>query len=435
MSEQQAAVVPALTGTILDYSGHAEEARTGADPNAKPYKEGRPAQHERGVQWVGPWESASDGFASHTRTSARALANAGMPVQLRGISPRQDVDEAVSGPISDLLTASIGKYEVRVVQIVPSLDAVAKWVTHPRLTATEAAGRNAATVLYTVWERESLDRDLVALMSRAGALWTACRRSARALIEAGAPESKVSVVPLPYLQDDPLLRLAERPFRGGPPRFLHIGKWEPRKAQDRLLHGFLRAFRPGQAELILKTSKSAPDFDGYPRNANAAVESALADPRVVAKGWTEQNVSPSVRMIREQLTDAQIVALHSWADVYCTVSRGEGFDMPAFASALAGNRLIYTPCGGPEDFANEHDVLVQNCGSEPCDPWYEWEEGSTWTSVRVEDVANALAAAAAMPRQRLARDLSAFSATVVGKRMRALLESQAYAFGVKLVQQ
>lgn len=433
MPETSTSAAPQLTGTILDYAGHSEEARSASDPNAKPWKEGRPAEHAQGVQWIGPWEQAGDGFAAHTRASARAFSQSGLPVQLRGISPRQDVDDEVVDTVRDLLTTSIAKYEVRVVQIVPSIEAVARWLTHPRLTAEEAAGRNAATILYTVWERETLDRDLVRLMSRAGQLWTACSRNARALVAAGAPEQKVHVVPLPYSPDDPTLRLAGRPRKPGPLRFLHIGKWEPRKAQDKLLHGFMLAFRPGEAEFIIKTSKTSPEFGGYPKNPVLAVEAALSDPRVAANGWTDKNISPSIRMIRDRISEKQIVALHSWADVYCTASHGEGFDMPAFASALAGNRLIFTPCGGPEDFSNESDIMVENCGSEPCDPWYEWEDGSTWTSVHVEDVASAMKKAQTLGRARVARDLRArYSEVEVGRQMRALVERQADSFGVKI---
>jgi len=421
-----------LTGTILDYAGHSEEARSAADPNAKPYKEGRAAEHARGVQWIGPWESPDDGFAGHTRASVRALSAAGLQVQLRGLSPRQDVEEQVVDSVRDLLTKSIAKYEVRVVQIVPNLDVVSRWVLHPRLDAQEAAGRNAATILYTVWERENMDRNLVALMSLAGQLWTACSRSAKALVAAGAPADKVHVVPMPYTATDPFAAMAPRRRPGGPLRFLHIGKWEPRKGQDQLIHAFMLAFRPGEAEFIIKTSKQAPEFVGYAKNPTAAVQAALRDPRVAANGWTDATVSPSIRMIRDRLSDTQIVALHSWADVYCTASHGEGFDMPAFASALARNRLVYTPCGGPEDFCNDADVLVQNCGSESCHPWYEWEENSTWTSVATDDVAEALREAARRGRGPVTRSLSSgFSAIGVGRKMRQLIEQQAQTFGVR----
>lgn len=432
MADQTGATLPAppkLTGTILDYAGHSEESRASLDPNAKPYKEGRPAQHERGVQWIGPWEQPYDGFATHTRRSVRALALQGVPVQLRDVSPKASPNEVTMAEMYDLLNTSIANYEMRVVQVVPDHRVLARWVYHKGLSEDDSAARNNATVLYTVWERENLDRDVVATMSRAGQLWVACRRNARALIDAGAPDSKVKVIPVPYFPDDPHLALQNRPRLPGVHRFLHIGKWESRKAQDVLLHGFMLEFVPGEAELIIKTSKYGPTQARYPGDPAAAIARALEDPRVVERGWTQANVSPSIRMVRESLTDKQMVALHAWSDTYCTVSHGEGFDMPAFNAALAGRRLVYTRSGGPEDFTNEHDVQVEFTGMEPVDPWYEWEKDAVWTNVNVEQVAAALRSANDRGYVRIERDLSSFSIAEVGLRTADLLREQAQTFG------
>jgi hypothetical protein len=424
--------VPAaeLTGSILDYAGDAEWVRQQADPKAKGYKDGRPADFERGVQWIGPWEDQADGFNEHTRRSVHAFASSGIPVQLRGLNPRLDVEEEALDLVRDVAGTSIAKYEVRVVQCVPGVGVIAKWVTHQHLDAEAAAGRNAATILYTVWERENIDPGIVRKMSLAGGLWVGCKRSAKALVAAGADPRRVAVVPVPHWPDDPMLALSKRKRVAGAPRFLHIGKWEPRKTQDKILHGFMRAFRPGEAELIVKTSKSNPRFTTYPNGPVEAVSVALGDEAVRANGWTETNISPSIRMIRERLTDKQMVGLHGWADIYVSVAHGEGFDMPAYDSALAGNRIVYTPSGGPEDYTGEHDVMVEGCGIEPVDPFYDWEESATWASVTLDGVVSALKKAANLPLACIERDMSAFSAAEVGKRMAELVEAQAATFGV-----
>lgn len=432
--QTQVPAAPALTGTILDYSGHSEEARASADPNAKPYKEGRPAEHEVGVQWIGPWEQRYDGFAKHTRLSARAVASAGVPVHLRGLDPKESNDEVSQEEVYDLLTASIRNYEIRVVQIVPDVQAVGRWVFHKGLNEDDSAARNRATIMYTVWERENIDPSIVAMMSRAGQLWVACERNARALVASGANAESVHVVPVPFLPSDPAVALQTRARFPGVHRFLHIGKWEPRKAQDKLLHGFMLAFSPGEAELIIKTSKFAPAFSGYPADPANAIEHALYDEGVKARGWTKANVSPSIRMVRDSLTDSQIVSLHNWADTYCTVSHGEGFDMPAFTAALAGRRLVYTQSGGPEDFVCNDDILVEPTGSEPVDPWYDWEPSATWTAVDVNNIADALRRAVGTGTNRVKRDLSRFTLESVGRQMRDLLEKQANTFGRSVVE-
>jgi hypothetical protein len=140
-------------------------------------------------------------------------------------------------------------------------------------------------------------------------------------------------------------------------------------------------------------------------------------------------------MIRERLTEKQMVGLHRWADVYVSASHGEGFDMPAFDSVLAGNRLVYTASGGPEDFASPDDFLVPWAGHEPTHAWYDWEDDAQWTKVPVEFLCDTLEAAADAVRTNAPhakRDVSMWSSEVVGKRMRDAMSEQVKGFGLRL---
>ena len=421
-----------MTGTLLDFMVDADWDTPGTDPEASSGKLGVPADHARGIQYVAPWETAADGFSEHSRRSVRALANTGAVVQLRGLRHEPEIEDEVQARMYDLLTTSVTKCVVRVIQVVPIDGQLGKWVTHPKLSAQALAGRNRATAFYTVWEREGVSPKIVKLLSRAGQVWVGCERSRKMLVEAGVPERKLHRVPMPFAPDDPHLKLVGRTRQPGAPRLLHVGKWEPRKGQQNIIGAFMLAFRPGDAELMLKTSKYAPKFAGYPKGPGEACALWLDDERVRRNGWTAENVHPSIRMIRERLTEAQMVALHGWSDIYVTLSHGEGFDMPAFDAKLAGNRMVYTESGGPEDFAGSGDVLVPTAGSVPCHPFYQWEGNARGTGYWLEDAAEALREATVGLNTREFKhdfDVDAFSEKHVGREMLANLNELAESFG------
>jgi len=433
-----------MSGSILDYQmgGPSSDVDdfpgedTNLSPEAKACKPGVPAEHPLGVEYLAPWRQPGDGFAEHSRRCARALAMAGAPVHLKGTSASFDApDEEIELQVRDLLQASIARYSVRVVQIVPTSSALRGFLTHSRMPSQLTAARNAATALYTVWERDGIGDASKTLMPLAGQLWVANNANGAMLARAGLDVSGMRVIPVPYLPADAHLALHGRPARSGPVRFYHIGKWEDRKAQDKIIGAFMMAFRPGQAELLIKTSAGSPDFGPtFPNTPFDAAALWMKDARVSANGWTTDNLSPSIRMIRAQLSSEKLLALHEMCDVYVTLSRGEGFDMPAFDAKLSGNRMIYTPSGGPQDFASEDDILVPYTGNVPANPWYQWGPEATWGDFEVRVASEAFARAASDGKRVHDRrvDLSRFAAQAVGERMLEGLQELAIKLGGKV---
>lgn len=424
MSSSESTSQKALTGTILDFlsAGDFSDSGIGVDANGV-VNRGEPAKHQEVVQHIAPWSEKYDGIAEHSRRTARALADAGEPVQLINQSFVQDVDDEVLAKVRDLVELDAGSARLRLIQGVPSETFLAKYVTHRFLNAEGLAARNSCTVFYTVTEYEGVSPVMAGLLNRARQVWTASRRSSRMLVASGVDPEKLRVVPMPFFRDDPLLALQGRERAPGPPRFLHIGKWEPRKAQHEMLGAFMLAFRPNEAQFCIKTSKFAPKFKNYPSDVGASVRHWLEDERVKKNGWSAATVQPSIRMITDQVSDEKIRMLHGWSDVYLSLAHGEGFDMPAFDAKLAGNRLVYTASGGPEDFCRADDIPAMFEGTEDADPWYEWGPQAKWTIVRPEACVPALQEAARrVGTPTTPVDASKFSAESVGKLMRECLD-------------
>jgi len=297
-------------------------------------------------------------------------------------------------------------------------------MTHRFLAAEIIEKLNRFRVISTVFERLALPVGVVQALDHAAQIWTACKANADSLIASGIHPSKVRIAPVPFFNDDPLLGLRGRPRKPGPPRFYHIGKWEPRKSQDRIILAFLRAFKPVQAQLIVRSSPLRTPIVGYPQGPLEAVAAALEDADVKKNGWTVATVKQAVEIITEPLSDAAIVQLHAFGDVYVTLSKGEGFDMPAFDAKLAGNMMIYTSSGGPQDFADEHDYSIKPSGLLPCHSFYGWEEDAKYLDFLVEDAvvamcqtAREVVAGAKRERAGEREFLYRFSAKHVGQKM------------------
>jgi len=400
------------------------------DLDGPPFKPGRAADHQVGVGYYAPWEEPFDGFAEHSRRCARALSETGVPVQLRSIDPGGQLAlgekySEVARRMEPLLVNSVTQYAVQVYQLVAHAAGIQSIVTHGQRDPEAVRTINRLTALYTVWERQRVSEKIATPLNMAGQVWVACRDNAEMLIRCGVAEDKLRVVPLPFFPDDPLLQLDGRKRSRGVPRFYHIGKWEPRKEQHRILGAFLRAFKPGEARFWLKTSAYAPPMKGYPQSPDDSVHEWVTDPAVRENGWSIERVNKHVRIIREALSAERLRELHRIGDVYVTLSRGEGWDMPAFDAKLAGNLMVYTESGGPQDFAGDGDEAVVPIGTVPAHPMYGWEKEATYLDYYIDDAVDALQAAALSVRRgqrRRGMELGRFSAAAVGKLMRDNLE-------------
>jgi hypothetical protein len=82
--------------------------------------------------------------------------------------------------------------------------------------------------------------------------------------------------------------------------------------------------------------------------------------------------------------------------------------------------MVYTPSGGPQDYASPRDICVARTGAVPTDPFYGW--GSTYLDYDMEQAAAALRMAhdhvMRPPREpESAQHLSAFQSRRVGAAM------------------
>lgn len=317
-----------------------------------------------------PWKNPAHGWPQSSRAYARALDMVGVKVQLLDWNeprpPCEDVCRVipermrVPDPLwlhwdAKLFSCPLGSREAhrgyRTFEMF-------RETPRPRL-------------FYTMFERRSVEADLVEELNLLDAMFVPCTANLEVLDRCGCRTA--SYVPYPYFDDDPLLSLP--PPRKQPRTFLWIGRWEPRKAPHNLIEAFHRAFKRGEAELILKLGPSPWTRSDYPSPENILRELKRDD----------------VLVIRDTLSADAMIDLHAHADVYVSASRGEGIELGMYSAKLAGRRVVTTDCGGPRDFLGEHDVLVPSTG-DVLAPEYDWlwGPGAKYADYDVDELVAAL---------------------------------------------
>lgn len=373
------------------------------------------------IAWYGLWSSATDGFAMTNRRYARALSDAGCDVRLGDFQGFAQVEE----------DEAIAEVEDLVYRDMKDVDAaVYSWcwagptrMLHFLADLLMRAGP-PIRIFYSMLERDRIDPMVASVANGFSQTWVPCRQSVRALLFSGMHPDRVKLVPHPILPDEPWWALAGRTREPGVPRGLWFGRWEPRKAPERLLRLWMTAFTPDEATLYIKTNKAPSTFVRFPSTPEEAVKLALARPEVQAKGWTAQNWHVGIKVLRGRFPVEQIISLQRHADFYCSAAYGEGVDLPRLQAAMAGTRCVGTHSGGPDDFIGSRDLIVPSAGSRVCSLAYGWEPLSRWPEYQDDAFVAALLRAAADVRSGSAdagfvrsTNLAPFAPAAVGRVM------------------
>ncbi|HEX9642304.1 MAG TPA: glycosyltransferase [Candidatus Krumholzibacteria bacterium] len=419
--------------SLTDLPGYGIEPK----PDEAYVAEGQQAAHEWGVQYQGSFEGEADGTARAVRLHARALHAAGIPVFLQSFTGRfrgadgnihsaEATAARVKAEVADLVHASIRSLRVRIKHaVIPHSDFLRSWVI-PRSVMLERDPRAAqalmqalykTTIIYSVWERTTIDPNIAGILRRVAECWVPSEHNAALLREHGI--ERVTVVPHPWEPDSPLARAIERkPL--AEKRFYAIGIWQPRKGFHELLGAFLTAFQPGdRVHLTIKYQEYR--WPGYP-GPEESIAHWLADPSVRTNGWREDNLKPHLGLYGKHWPEDKIHALHFASNIYVSSSHGEAYGLPAFDAKLCGNRLIHIPWGGSADFSDAFDVALPYA-LEAVPASYRWEPGARWASLDFGALVTALRFVAVPPVYERNPRVEACRFDHVGRSMRERVEA------------
>jgi glycosyltransferase involved in cell wall biosynthesis len=330
------------------------------------------------------WHNFSDGWSIASRNYARAMKHAGLGVQLHSWMG------AIEEPSPEVLAEVAGMLEPLERDL---------YLFSCTLSSAERSAYSVEKILallrprafYTMFERCHIEPALAQSLNACDGVMVPCSANQEALARAGC--TNVTYIPYPYFPDDPHLALP--PPRATPKVFYWIGRWEPRKAPHNLIKAFLRAFRPGEAELHLKLGPVP-----WPKYAEPeeAIAEALSEPYIAARWTSLREVQEGVRVLRGRWPASEVLKLHELGDVYCSASRGEGIDLPAMAAKISGRRVVTIDSGGPRDFLTETDILVPKTGEVPAEARYRWGPSATFVDYDLDALVAAMQTARADTR-------------------------------------
>lgn len=333
-----------------------------------------------------PWTHPAEGWAIASRAYARAMHLGGIDVALKDWSRPHvmltgSLDPEVREEVAELLKDERNSQNSLHIFSSNLQSAAYMGVLDVMLNNPEPQA------YYCVFERRSIEPELAEKLNRLDGVWVQCHMNERVLHQDGV--KNVTLIRYPFFDDDPHLQL-EKPTRE-PRRFYYIGRFEPRKAPDNVIRAFMRAFKPGESELTIKTSP-LPFAETYPSPHHIILE------ELGKNGWTADNVGESIQIVEGRLSKQAMLELHADHDVYVTASRGEGLELPVWAAKLAGRRIVTTASGGPEDFLDpEVDILVPATGLIPADKAYQWGPDATYIDYDLDEVIAAMQRARSEP--------------------------------------
>jgi glycosyltransferase involved in cell wall biosynthesis len=407
------------------------------------------AAHPYGVLYQGEFETPTDGTARAVRMHARALADTGLPVLLRSFSNvvvsehgaieptfTVGIPAEVRAEVGHLLNADIAAFQPVIKHVVIRSSEHLRQLLMPKgaipLEANDVEhqiamrdGIYANTIVYSVWERDTIDPGIAASLARVKQCWVPCEQNRQLLVGAGVPTERVHVVPHPYEPSDIERLCNRRPARlhKGWKRFYSIGRWEPRKGFKELMAAFVMAFTPDdKVSLTIKYSGNGL-WDEYPTPEAALCDAIIDAPQPCA--WSIEALRARVTIIGGRVDASQITRLHFENNIYVSASHGEAHNFGAFDAKRAGNAMVYVPWGGVADFAQDSDIAVP-FEMQLVPKSYRWEHGARWAGYATSALSEGLVRARLPDSfETPASYQNRFSLEAVGRQMRLLVDAAA----------
>jgi glycosyltransferase involved in cell wall biosynthesis len=196
---------------------------------------------------------------------------------------------------------------------------------------------NKINVGYTMWETNKYPRPWVHhINNTCNVFFAGCNSLVKSAQNGGV---KCPIIPMnatidinEWLPTGDKLNVNEIPETDV--KFLFIGNFIPRKNLEQLLLGFAAAFEGvTDASLIIKTWSNLNNAQGKKHISDAI--------RHLLNKATGLDTKPKVAVISDVMEEFQIMSLIRSCDVYTSVSKGEGFDLPVM-QAMAMEKMIVT---------------------------------------------------------------------------------------------
>ncbi len=202
-------------------------------------------------------------------------------------------------------------------------------------------------ILYTVWESTRLPDDWLSEMQTLPSIWTVSKWGRQIMIDNGLNADKIDVIPegvdSTVFNPDiaPMQELSK--FNGF--KFLHVGKYEERKATELLLKTFDKRFHD-QDNVYLVLLSHNQFVEGFDINRTVDQLNLRARDKILC-------VSPL-------MSNQHVASLMNSCDAAVFPGRAEGWGLPIIESLACGLPTIITNYSGPTEYIREDNSYLLN---------------------------------------------------------------------------
>lgn len=291
---------------------------------------------------IGPFKDMS-GYATLARNYMRALFLVDDHKDWALANTRYDSGSL--SPISDELKSAMHN------QISDEIETVVQIITPNEMRA--APGKRNIGIC--CWETDRIPPHWAIQLNSFDEIIVPCRHNAEVLKKSGV-SVPIHVIHAPFFKEDYILDgVTPYEIPGIDPSattiYYNISQWSHKKGIDAVIRSYFLAFQNDESVLlVLKGYVGMHNQQGDAMKVAGAVEeikSAMRLPKY-----------PRIYITDTIMTEDGIKKLHKMGDCYVSMTRGEGWGIPAFESLMYGNELITPRHTAMKDWADADNSYI-----------------------------------------------------------------------------
>lgn len=333
----------------------------------------------KGIYYIGQY--GTSGYASAARGYLYHYFTLGIPIKWDPLyfdNSKMEDDDPYNIIVKSFINKPLPIYDVVIMHSTPDL-----W---PKFRAEKANIMKGKIVIgYCTWETDKLPEDWVRCINNTvNEVWVPSTYNKKCF-EASGVERVIRVVPHVFLNNTPPPRERFRlvDIENGDKlanndvyTFYSIGELNARKGMDDVIKAFCESFtKKDKVRLILKVH-----YKDY------SAENRLKCEEMLTELLSAYEDYPSVICLTENMTNRDIIALHSLGDCYISLTKSEGFGLTIFDAFNYRKKIIATGYSGHVDFLGTNYPGLVNYKLGPVEGMESQYYGSnqTWAYPDVE---------------------------------------------------
>ena len=297
----------------------------------------------KGIYYIGQY--GTSGYASAARGYLYHYFTLGIPITWEPLyfdNSKMEDDDQYNVIVKSLINKPISHYDIVIMHSTPDL-----W---PKFRTEKKSIIDGKIVIgYCVWETNRLPPDWVKCINdTVHEVWVPSTYNLKSFQESGVTRP-IRIVPHIFLPK-PLIPKSHYKLKNAATgeliegndayTFYTIGELNARKGIDDTIKAFCEAFTyHDDVRLILKV-----------HHKDYSKSNRLKCEEIISKWLEPYEDSPPVICLTENMTNKDILALHSIGDCYVGLTKSEGFGLTIFDAFHYGKKVIATGYSGHLDF-------------------------------------------------------------------------------------